>query len=121
MNIRDWEGVALIIGAGDIGEHFPPSNKKWRDMASRHFVRHAISLISDRGGQVVNVDLTLVCQEPKIGPHREKMCYQIAGILEISRDRVSVKATTSEGLGFTGRNEGIAAHAIACVNFNTAN
>ena len=109
------------IGAGDIGEHFPPDDKKWHGAPSYKFVHHAVSLITDRGGLIVNVDLTLICQEPKIGPHRKKMCLRLAEILSITRDRVSVKATTSEGLGFTGRNEGIAAHAIACVTFDSTN
>jgi 2-C-methyl-D-erythritol 4-phosphate cytidylyltransferase/2-C-methyl-D-erythritol 2,4-cyclodiphosphate synthase len=103
------------IGAGDIGEHFPQNDERWRNAASHQFARHALSLITERGGQVINVDLTLICQEPKISPHRKSMRSQLADILNVSPERVSVKATTTEGLGFTGRNEGIAAYAIACV------
>ncbi len=104
------------IGAGDIGEHFPPNNLKWRETASDQFVRHAVSLIEKCGGRVVNVDVTLVCQAPKIGPYREAMCKRLTEILNIAKGQVSVKATTTEGLGFTGRNEGIAAHAITSVS-----
>ena len=104
------------IGAGDIGEHFPQNDEKWRDAKSKHFARHAMSLITKNGGHVVNIDLTLICEEPKISPHRKNMCSQLAEILNISPDRVSVKATTTEGLGFTGRKEGIAAYAIVCVS-----
>ncbi len=103
------------IGAGDIGRHFPPGNPTWRGAASDIFVTHAGRLITDRGGQINNVDVTIICERPKIGPHREAMRDQIATVLRIPLDRVSVKATTTEGLGFTGRQEGIAAQAIATV------
>ncbi len=104
------------IGAGDIGVYFPPNEKKWRNAASHQFARHAVSMITQRGGHIVNIDLTLICQKPKISPHRENMRTQLADILNVSPDRISVKATTTEGLGFTGRNEGIAACALACVS-----
>lgn len=103
------------IGAGDIGSHFPPSDPKWQDAASEVFLRHAGELVAGRGGQIANVDVTLVCENPKIGPHREAMARRIAEILGIGEDRVSVKATTTDRLGFAGRGEGIAAQAIATV------
>lgn len=105
------------IGAGDIGDHFPPSDPKWRGADSAIFLEHAVKLVRERGGRVTNADVTLVCERPKIGPHREAMCEKMAGLLGVERERVSVKATTSEGLGFTGRQEGIAALATATVVF----
>lgn len=103
------------IGDGDIGAHFPPSDPKWAGAASDTFLRDAAARIAARGGAIVNVDVTIICEAPKIGPHRDAMRARIAKILEIEMDRVSVKATTSEGLGFTGRGEGIAAQASAVV------
>jgi len=103
------------IGAGDIGQHFPPSDPQWKGVSSDRFVRHSAQLIHDRGGEIVNVDITLICEAPKIGPHRAKMVTRVAEILAIAEDRVSVKATTTEGLGYTGRGEGIAAQALASV------
>jgi 2-C-methyl-D-erythritol 4-phosphate cytidylyltransferase/2-C-methyl-D-erythritol 2,4-cyclodiphosphate synthase len=103
------------IGAGDIGKHFPPSDPKWRGASSDRFLRHAVQLVTERGGRITHLDLTLVCEVPKIGPHREAMVASIARIAGVSAERVSVKATTTEGLGFTGRREGIAAQAIATV------
>lgn len=106
------------IGAGDIGDHFPPSDPQWRGAKSEIFLLHAAKLLRERGGKITNADITLVCETPKIGPHREAMCSKLAGLLGISRDRVSVKATTSEGLGFTGRKEGLSALATATVVFD---
>ena len=103
------------IGAGDIGQHFPPSDPQWRGASSDRFLRHAVGLVTARGGRILHLDLTLVCEAPKIGPHRVRMRESIAGIAGVAPDRVSVKATTTEGLGFTGRREGIAAQAIATV------
>ena len=103
------------IGAGDIGVHFPPSDPRWRGADSAGFLRHAASLVAARGGEVRHIDVTLVCEGPRIGPHREAMIARVADVLGIDRGRVSVKATTTEGLGFTGRHEGIAAHAVATV------
>ena len=105
------------IAAGDIGMHFPPSDEKWRGATSDVFLRHAGKMVADAGGRIVNIDVTLICEAPKIGPHRDAMAARIAEILEIDRGRVSVKATTTEGLGFTGRGEGIAAQASAAVTF----
>jgi 2-C-methyl-D-erythritol 4-phosphate cytidylyltransferase/2-C-methyl-D-erythritol 2,4-cyclodiphosphate synthase len=103
------------IAAGDIGTHFPPSDPQWKGASSDRFLRHAASLIEARGGRIDFVDLTLICEEPKIGPHRAAIQARIAELLALSTDRVSVKATTTERLGFTGRGEGIAAQAAATV------
>ena len=103
------------IGDGDIGSHFPPSDPQWRNADSADFLGHAGTLIADRDGAIANVDVTLICESPKIGPHREAMRQRIAEILSLELSRVSVKATTTEGLGFTGRREGIAAQAVASV------
>jgi 2-C-methyl-D-erythritol 4-phosphate cytidylyltransferase/2-C-methyl-D-erythritol 2,4-cyclodiphosphate synthase len=109
------DAILGTIGAGDIGLHFPPSDPQWRGVSSDRFLRHAVGLLAERGGRIVHLDLTLICEAPRIGPHREAMVDSIARIAGISRDRVSVKATTTEGLGFTGRREGIAAQAVATV------
>ena len=103
------------IGAGDIGKHFPPSDPQWRGASSDRFLRHAVELITQRSGRIVHLDLTLICEAPRIGPYRDAMVASIARIAGIDSGRVSVKATTTEGLGFTGRREGIAAQAVATV------
>lgn len=103
------------IAAGDIGDHFPPSDERWRGAASDQFLAHAATLVRARGGIIDHVDITLICERPKIGPHREAMRARIAEILGLAVDRVSVKATTTEKLGFTGRQEGVAAQAMASV------
>lgn len=105
-----------ILGAlaeGDIGSHFPPSDAKWKGAASDAFLAFARDRVAARGGAIEHVDLTIICEAPKIGPHRDAMRARIAGILAIKIEHVSVKATTTEGLGFTGRGEGIAAQAVA--------
>ncbi|MEJ6595450.1 bifunctional 2-C-methyl-D-erythritol 4-phosphate cytidylyltransferase/2-C-methyl-D-erythritol 2,4-cyclodiphosphate synthase [Parasphingorhabdus sp.] len=104
------------VAAGDIGDHFPPSDPQWRGAASARFVEHAASLIAEKGGIIHNVDMTVICEAPKIKPHRETIRRNIAGILSIGMDQVSIKATTTEGLGFAGRKEGIAAQAIATIS-----
>ena len=109
------DAILGAIGAGDIGLHFPPSDPKWRGAASSRFLAYAVDLVRARGGRVVHVDVTVICERPKVGPHREAMRSAIAQILSVEVDRVSVKATTTEGLGFTGRSEGIAAQASATV------
>ncbi len=109
------DAVLGTIGAGDIGKHFPPSDPQWRGVSSDRFLRHAVGLLATRGGRIVHLDLTLVCEAPRIGPHRDAMVASIACIAGIDRSRVSVKATTTERLGFTGRREGIAAQAVATV------
>lgn len=103
------------IGAGDIGSHFPPSEPEWRGAASHLFVRHAAELVQAEGGAIVNADVTLICERPKVGPHRQAMVAAVAEMLGVGPGRVSVKATTTEGLGFTGRREGIAAQAVVSV------
>ncbi|RUT33203.1 bifunctional 2-C-methyl-D-erythritol 4-phosphate cytidylyltransferase/2-C-methyl-D-erythritol 2,4-cyclodiphosphate synthase [Arsenicitalea aurantiaca] len=103
------------IGEGDIGQHFPPSDPQWKGAASRIFVEHAASLVAARGGRIVNLDLTLVCEAPKIGPHVPAMREAIAAMCGITPDRVAVKATTNERLGFIGRREGMVALASASV------
>jgi len=104
------------IGHGDIGDHFPPSDPQWSGAESHAFVAHAGRLVEECGGRINNVDLTIICERPKIGPHREAMREQISSVLGIPVNRISVKATTTERLGFTGRQEGIAAQAVATVN-----
>ena len=107
-----------ILGAladGDIGSHFPPSDPQWKGAASHVFFTFAVERVKARGGGIAHLDLTLVCEAPKIGPHRETMREKIAQLAGLSLDRVAVKATTSERLGFTGRGEGIAAYATATV------
>ena len=103
------------IAAGDIGTHFPPSDPQWKGADSAQFLQHAAKLIADKRGRIDFVDLTIMCEAPKIGPHRAAMTARIAELLGLTLDRVSVKATTTERLGFTGRGEGIAAQAVATV------
>ena len=106
----------VLLGAvaeGDIGSHFPPSDPQWRGAESGQFLQHAASLVRVEGGVIDFVDLTLICEAPKIGPHRAAMRTRIGALLGLSEDRVSIKATTTERLGFTGRREGIAALATA--------
>lgn len=104
------------VGAGDIGMHFPPADPAWRGAASEVFLRRAAGLVAEAGGAVVNIDLTIVCESPRIGPHRATMRARLAGLLGVDASRVNVKATTTEGLGFTGRSEGVAAQAVAVVH-----
>jgi 2-C-methyl-D-erythritol 4-phosphate cytidylyltransferase/2-C-methyl-D-erythritol 2,4-cyclodiphosphate synthase len=107
-----------MLGAmalGDIGEHFPPSDPQWRGADSAQFLAHAASLVRAKGGIIANIDLTIICEEPKIGPHKASIQQRIATILDIRPDQVGVKATTTERLGFTGRGEGIAAQAAASI------
>jgi len=103
------------IGAGDIGDHFPPSDPQWRGASSDRFLTHAVALVGQAGYAVANVDVTIICEAPKIGPHRAAMRERLAGLLGVDIAAVSVKATTTEKLGFTGRGEGIAAQAVATV------
>ena len=109
------DAILGAIGDGDIGQHFPPSDPKWRGAASDKFLRYAFDLMIARGGTLVHLDFTIICERPKVGPHRDAMRASIAAILGIAEDRISIKATTTEGLGFTGRQEGIAAQAVATV------
>jgi 2-C-methyl-D-erythritol 4-phosphate cytidylyltransferase/2-C-methyl-D-erythritol 2,4-cyclodiphosphate synthase len=103
------------IGDGDIGMHFPPSDPKWKGASSDLFLADAVRRVTERGGRIVNLDVTIVCEAPRIGPHRETMQARVAAIAGIDKSRVGVKATTSEKMGFTGRGEGIVAMAIASV------
>lgn len=107
------DAIYGALGMGDIGQHFPPSDPQWKGAASHIFLEHATGLATENGFQISNIDCTLVCEFPKIGPHQVAMKTALAGIIGIDADRVSVKATTSERLGFTGREEGIAALATA--------
>jgi 2-C-methyl-D-erythritol 4-phosphate cytidylyltransferase / 2-C-methyl-D-erythritol 2,4-cyclodiphosphate synthase len=109
------DAVLGAIGAGDIGMHFPPSDARWRGASSDRFLAYAAALVRDRGGDIAAVDVTIICERPRIAPHRDRMIERLAEILGIAPGRVSVKATTTEGLGFTGRHEGIAAQAVATV------
>ncbi|HEX7113332.1 MAG TPA: 2-C-methyl-D-erythritol 2,4-cyclodiphosphate synthase [Mizugakiibacter sp.] len=105
-----------LLGAlalGDIGRHFPPSDMRWRDADSRLFLRAVAAMIAERGYVLGNADVTVVCERPKIAPHAEAMCANLAADLGCDVGRISIKATTSERLGFTGRGEGIAAQAVA--------
>jgi 2-C-methyl-D-erythritol 4-phosphate cytidylyltransferase/2-C-methyl-D-erythritol 2,4-cyclodiphosphate synthase len=109
------DAILGAIGEGDIGDHFPPTDPKWRGAASDLFLKHAADLVAAKGGRIINVDVTLICERPKIKPHRAAMRQRLAEILNLPLDRVSVKATTTEGMGFPGRQEGLAAQAIATV------
>jgi 2-C-methyl-D-erythritol 4-phosphate cytidylyltransferase/2-C-methyl-D-erythritol 2,4-cyclodiphosphate synthase len=107
------DAILGALGAGDIGMHFPPGDPQWRGAPSHRFLRHAADLVAAAGGSIAHVDVTLICERPKIGPHRDAMVARMAEILAIDKRRVSVKATTTEQLGFTGRGEGIAGQAVA--------
>lgn len=109
------DAIYGALAMGDIGQHFPPSDPQWKGAASHIFLRHAIGLARSRGFALANCDVTLICERPKVGPHAQAMRAALADILAVEVDRVSVKATTSERLGFTGREEGIAAMATAAL------
>jgi 2-C-methyl-D-erythritol 4-phosphate cytidylyltransferase / 2-C-methyl-D-erythritol 2,4-cyclodiphosphate synthase len=109
------DAILGALGAGDIGLHFPPGDAKWRGAASSLFLEHAAALVKARQGRIAHVDVTIVCEAPRVGPHRAAMVARIAEILALDSSRVSVKATTTERMGFTGRGEGIAAMAVATV------
>ena len=115
--------VDAILGAlaeGDIGVHFPPSDEKWRDAKSEIFVTHAMKLLAAKGGILDHVDITLICEQPKLSPHRDEMKSRLISLLGLAPDAISLKATTTERLGFTGRAEGIAAQAIATIRVPAA-
>jgi 2-C-methyl-D-erythritol 2,4-cyclodiphosphate synthase len=105
------DAIFGALALGDIGKHFPPSDQRWRHADSRQFLRHAASLMAQRGYALCNADVTVVCESPKIGPHAQAMRENLAADLGCRLDQVSIKATTTEKLGFTGREEGIAAQA----------
>ncbi len=109
------DAILGAMGDGDIGDHFPPSDPQWKGASSDRFLVHAVQRLAARGGQLVNVDVTLICEEPKIKPHRQAMRARLAELCGIPLEAVSVKATTTEQLGFTGRGEGLAAQAVATI------
>ena len=110
------DAIYGAIAAGDIGTHFPPNDPKWEDASSDIFLKHAVQLADKLGYQINNVDCTIICEKPKIGPLSDKMKISISKIMDLDKNRISIKATTSEKLGFTGREEGIAAFATASVS-----
>lgn len=110
-----------LLGAlalGDIGKHFPPSDARWKDADSRDLLRAVAGMMSERGWRISNVDTTLICEQPRIGPHVERMRASIAQDLDADIDAISIKATTTERLGFTGRGEGIAAQAVVLIQYD---
>ncbi|ALL13450.1 bifunctional 2-C-methyl-D-erythritol 4-phosphate cytidylyltransferase/2-C-methyl-D-erythritol 2,4-cyclodiphosphate synthase [Caulobacter henricii] len=109
------DAILGAIGEGDIGDHFPPTDPQWKGASSDRFLQHAADLVRRKGGTLINVDVTLICERPKIKPHRAAMRERLAEILSLPLDRVSVKATTTEQMGFTGRGEGLAAQAVVAV------
>ena len=109
------DAILGAIASGDIGAHFPPSDPQWKGAASSIFLAHAAKLVRERGGMIAHVDATIVCEAPKIGPHRDAIRASLAKIMGVETDRVAVKATTTEKLGFTGRREGVAALAVVTV------
>ncbi|HYN45278.1 MAG TPA: bifunctional 2-C-methyl-D-erythritol 4-phosphate cytidylyltransferase/2-C-methyl-D-erythritol 2,4-cyclodiphosphate synthase [Allosphingosinicella sp.] len=109
------DAILGALAAGDIGDHFPPSDPRWRGAASSLFLEHARDLVEQAGGRIDHVDVTIVCEAPRIGPYRDAMRARVAALLRLPPSRISIKATTTERLGFTGRGEGIAAQAVASV------
>ena len=109
------DAILGAMGDGDIGDHFPPTDPQWKGAASDRFLIHAVERLAARGGRLVNVDVTLICERPKVKPHRQAMRDRLAELLSLPLDAVSVKATTTEAMGFTGRGEGLAAQALATV------
>ena len=109
------DAIYGALAKGDIGQHFPPSDPQWKGAESHIFLRHAVDLATQMGFQIPNIDCTVICELPKIGPHATKMRAKMADIMGMDKDSVSVKATTSERLGFTGRGEGIACIATAAL------
>ncbi len=109
------DAILGAMGDGDIGDHFPPTDPQWKGASSDLFLIHAAERLAARGGRLVNVDVTLICERPKVKPHRQAMRERLAGLLSLSLDAVSVKATTTEAMGFTGRGEGLAAQALATI------
>ncbi len=114
------DAILGCVGQGDIGSHFPPTDPRWRGADSAVFLRHAVSLVREAGGVVTHLDVTIICERPKVGPHRAEMVARVAEIAGLRPGQVSVKATTTEGLGFTGRREGIAAQGLATVRLPLA-
>ena len=106
------DAVLGAAAAGDLGEHFPPTDERWRDADSSELVRAAVAMVRDRGFEIVNCDITIIGERPRIAPHRQAMRRGLAALLRLPIDAVSIKATTTEGLGFAGRGEGLAASAV---------
>ena len=113
------DAILGAAGLGDIGMHFPPSEDQWKGASSDLFLAHSAELVRQRGGIIDHVDCTVIAEEPKVGPYRDAMRSRIAGLLQLREDQVSIKATTTEGLGFAGRREGIAAQAVASIRLGT--
>lgn len=109
------DAILGAMGDGDIGDHFPPTDPQWKGASSDRFLIHAVERLHARGGRLVNVDVTLICERPKVKPHRQAMRERLAELLSLPLDAISVKATTTEAMGFTGRGEGLAAQAIATI------
>ncbi len=109
------DALLATCGAGDIGTHFPPSDPQWKGAASHIFLEHAARIVREAGGRIANADVTIICEAPKVGPHREAMTAALSTMLGIAPHRISIKATTNEKMGFIGREEGIAAIATASV------
>ena len=109
------DAILGAMGDGDIGDHFPPTDPQWKGASSDLFLIHAVERLTARGGRLVNVDVTLICERPKVKPHRQAMRERLAELLALPLDAVSVKATTTEAMGFTGRGEGLAAQALATI------
>jgi 2-C-methyl-D-erythritol 4-phosphate cytidylyltransferase/2-C-methyl-D-erythritol 2,4-cyclodiphosphate synthase len=107
------------IGEGDIGEHFPPTDPKWKKANSTQFVQHALTLCQEKNAALVNVDITIICEHPNISPHKSAMRKHLSTILSLPENRINMKATTTEKLGFLGRSEGIAAQAVVSVKIPT--
>ena len=111
-------GKSYTLGAiaeGDIGQHFPPTDPQWRGASSDHFVQFALDRLHQRGGQMLHADITLVAEAPRIGPHRKTMIETLSRLLQLPEQRIGLKATTSESMGFTGRKEGLAASVVVTV------
>ena len=109
------DALYMALSAGDIGTHFPPTDPQWKGAPSHVFLSHAMEMVTDRGGMVAHLGVTVICENPKVGPHKDAMRQKLAEITSVPLDRISVQATTTEKLGFTGRDEGIAAQAVATV------
>jgi 2-C-methyl-D-erythritol 2,4-cyclodiphosphate synthase len=114
------DAILGAVGAGDIGEYFPSTDERWRGADSKLFVQEAIALLQEKGGTIVNLDVTIIAERPRLAPHRSQMRASLARLLEIDADRINVKATTTDHLGFIGRGEGLCAFATALFEFPVA-
>jgi 2-C-methyl-D-erythritol 2,4-cyclodiphosphate synthase len=115
------DAVLGALAAGDIGRHFPPGDPRWKGADSRHFLRHCAGLMREHGYRLGNADITVVCEQPRVAPHADAMRVILAGDLDCAAGAIAIKATTSEGLGFTGRGEGIAAMAVVLLEESAGN